>query len=227
VNLTAAYRQRRAAALRDGTWQPWTDGRQAREHVAQLRRTGASYREIAEAAGLTHSTVRAAEIATGRVKTETAQALLAVSARDLDPAMADAGGTMLRLRSLSAMGHWTARVAREIRQRPEYLQAIVRGDVGQVPRAVRHAVTEVFERWWDKTPECITPAEERAASAARTRAQAAGWGTPASLDDDRLDVPGYKPLSHYREAKGAGIASPFYREIRQRYEVTEGQLEAG
>jgi hypothetical protein len=44
---------------------------------------------------------------------------------------------------------------------------------------------------------------------ARNRAAASKWPCPAGLDEDVLDVPGYKPRHPWRHATGAGIADDY------------------
>src|SRR6266516_528337 len=82
----------------------------------------------------------------------------------------DAGGTMLRLRALQAMGHGSARIARAAGISERAIQRIVRGDAKTVSRALRDSVAAVYDAWWDKRPPVRTSAERAAATAARRRA---------------------------------------------------------
>jgi hypothetical protein len=120
----------------------------------------------------------------------------------------DAGGTMLRLRALQVMGHGSARIAHAIAAGEPAIQRIVRGHAKTVSPALRDAVAQLYDRWWDKQAPQHTPAERAAASAARRRAQRGDWCAGAALDDDQLDQPGYQPPHGWRPARGTGVAGP-------------------
>lgn len=124
------------------------------------------------------------------------------------PGRVDAGGTMLRLRALQAMGHGSARVARAIGASDRMVQRIARSDVQTVSSGLRDAVAAIYDRWWDKQPPGRTWAERAAASAACRRARRGDWCAGAALDDDQLDRPGYQPAQGWRPACGTGVASP-------------------
>src|SRR5215475_12526502 len=64
----------------------------------------------------------------------------------------DAGGTMLRLRALSVMGHSPARIAHAAGAGDQVIQRIVRGDAKTITPALRDAVAAVYDAWWDKRP---------------------------------------------------------------------------
>jgi hypothetical protein len=123
----------------------------------------------------------------------------------------DAGGTRLRLRALHVMGHGSARIARAVGVREETVQHLVRGDARAVSPRLRDAIADVYDAWWDKrAPERTraerTRAERAGAARARRRASAGNWCAGAALDDDLLDIPGYRPRTGYRSATGTGIA---------------------
>jgi hypothetical protein len=117
-----------------------------------------------------------------------------------------AGGTMLRLRALVVMGHSCARIAEAIGASERMIQRIVRGDVQTVSLALREAVAQTYDRWWDKQAPERTRAERAAAQAARRRARRGDWCAGAALDDDQLDAPGYQPRDGWRLACGTGVA---------------------
>jgi hypothetical protein len=125
----------------------------------------------------------------------------------VQPGRLDAGGTMLRLRALQVMGHGSARVARAIGASERMIQRIVHGDVQTVSPALRDAVAAIYDRWWDKQAPERTWAERAAANAARRRARRGDWCTGAALDDDQLDVPGYRPTHGWNPATGTGPAT--------------------
>jgi hypothetical protein len=127
----------------------------------------------------------------------------------------DAGATMLRLRALQAMGHSSARIARVIGTSGQVLQRIVRSDAKTVTPAIHDAVAAIYDAWWDKRPPGRSRGERAAATAARRRATAGNWCTGAGLDDDQLDVPGYRPAHGWKAASGTGTATGPPAQARQ------------
>jgi hypothetical protein len=136
----------------------------------------------------------------------TAAAILAVSEADVHCARLDARGTRLRLRALQVMGHGSARVARAIGVREQLIQKITRGDVRTVRPPLRDAVARIYDAWWDRRAPERTRHERAAASAARRRAVRGNWCPGAGLDEDELDVPGYRPAAGWRLARGTDVA---------------------
>jgi hypothetical protein len=130
----------------------------ARDHVAQLRQDGGTYRSIAAAAALSPATVSA--LATGRRRAHpaTATAVLTVTAHSLPRSRPDAGGTRLRLRALHVMGHSSARIARAVGAHPRTIRKLVRGDTTIISPQLRDAITTVYDAWWDKRAPARTPA---------------------------------------------------------------------
>ena len=86
------------------------------------------------------------------------------------------------------------------------IQRLVRGDAATVSPHLRDAVTDLYDAWWDKRAPGRTRAERAAVTAAPRRAIAGNWCPGAALDDDHLDVPGYRPRHCWRPAIGTGIA---------------------
>jgi hypothetical protein len=119
----------------------------------------------------------------------------------------DAGGTMLRLRALAVMGHSSARIARAAGASDQVIQRIVRGDAKTVTSAIRDAVAAIYDAWWDKRSPGRTRAERAAATAALRRSAAGNWCAGAALDDDQLDIPGYRPAHGWKAATGTGTAT--------------------
>ena len=134
-----------------------------------------------------------------------AAAVLAVTSGTVPRARLDAGGTRLRLRALHVMGHGSARIARALGAREMTIRRLTRGDATSVSPQLRDAVTALYDAWWDKRAPERTRAERAAATLARRRAAAGNWCAAAALDDDRLDIPGYRPRSRWRPATGTGI----------------------
>jgi transcriptional regulator with XRE-family HTH domain len=184
--------------------------------VRRLRAEGGTYRSIAAAAGLAHSTVHG--LATGRRRPtpSTTRALQEVAAGTLCRARVDAGGTRLRLRALHVMGHGSARLARALGVREMTIRLIVRGDSPTVSASLREAATDLYDAWWDKRAPERTRAERGAATAARRRAIAGNWCAGAGLDDDQLDTPGYKPKSNWKPAAGTGTAPDIHPPAKPR-----------
>ena len=138
-------------------------------------------------------------------------------ARPVEPrARLDAGGTRLRLRALHVMGHGSARIARALGVREQAIRQIVRGDTRTVSLALRDAITELYDTWWDKRAPARTRFERAAATAARKRAIAGNWCAGAALDDDLLDVPGYRPRQGWKPATGTGVAPDVLPRARRR-----------
>lgn len=187
-----------------------------RDQLQQLRAEGGTYRSIAAAAGLAPATVH--DLATGRRRPTpaTTRALQQVNRGSLRRARTDAGGTRLRLRALHVMGHGSARIARALDVRETTIRQITRGNAPTVSTALRDAVTALYDAWWDKTAPERTRAERAAATAARRKAIAGNWCAGAGLDDDLLDIPGYKPRSKWKPATGTGTAPDIRPSVRPR-----------
>ena len=104
------------------------------------------------------------------------------------------------------MGHGSARIARALGVREQTIRQIVRGDARTVSPRLRDAITELYDTWWDKRAPARTRFDRGAATAARKRAIAGNWCARAALDDDQLDIPGYRPRHGWKPATGTGVA---------------------
>jgi hypothetical protein len=122
---------------------------------------------------------------------------------------ASANGTKWRLRSLVAMGHDATRIARALGIAPRTARRIITGDIATVAPGLAGLARELWDAWWDKRPPENTPVRRRAAATARRQARYNGWCTPAALNEDLLDQPGYRPYSIWRSAAGTGTADAF------------------
>ncbi len=118
----------------------------------------------------------------------------------------DAGGTRLRLRALHVMGHGSARIAHALGVRDKTIRALVRGTARTISPKLRDAIGDLYDAWWDKRAPARTRFERGAATAARKKAIAGNWCAAAALDDDQLDVPGYRPRQGWKPATGTGVA---------------------
>ena len=188
----------------------------AAARVRRWHQDGSTYQAIAAAAGLDRATVR--DLATGRrqPKRGTAAAVLAVPGDAIARARLDAGGTRLRLRALHVMGHGSARIARALGVREQAIRQIVRGDARTVGPRLRDQVADLYDAWWDKRAPARTRADRGAATAARKRAIAGNWCAGAALDDDLLDIAGYRPRQGWKPAAGTGVAPDVRSAARRR-----------
>jgi hypothetical protein len=177
-----------------------------RDHLNELRRHGGTYRTIAAAAAVAPTTVD--DLAVGRRDGtgSIARSLLAVTSEALPQGRLDAGGARLRLRALHVMGHSSARIARAVGASDKTIRKLVRGDAKTISPQLHDAITDVYDAWWDKRAPGRTRAERTAATIARRRAIAGNWRAGAGLDDDQLDIPGYRPKSCWKPATGTGTA---------------------
>ena len=182
----------------------------ARAHLTQLRQDGGTYRSIAAAAALSTGSVH--RLASGRRRAQpgTTTAILTVTSPALPQARLDAGGTRLRLRALHVMGHGSARIARAVGAHPVTIRKLVRGDARTVSQCLRDAIAELYDTWWDKRAPERTRFERAAATFARRRAMTGDWCAPAAMDDDQLDIPGYRPEYGWKPATGTGVAPDIY-----------------
>jgi transcriptional regulator with XRE-family HTH domain len=187
-----------------------------RDQIRRLQRDGGSYRAIAAAAGLAPATVH--DLGSGRRQPTpaTERALSKVTSVTLRRARLDAGGTRLRLRALHVMGHGSARIAYALGVREMTIRRIVRSDATTISVGLRDAVSDLYDAWWDKRAPERDRFERGAATAARRKAIAGNWCAGAGLDDDELDIPGYRPASGWKPATGTGIAPDIHPPARPR-----------
>ena len=145
----------------------------------------------------------------GRIAVATGPAPPPLAARPAGPGAprVAANGPMWRLRSLIAMGHTTGRIAAALAVPAHVIEPLIRGDRATISPALRDDIGRLFGAWWDKHPPRHTPAEKAAARKALQRAAAHNWPTPAGLDEDELDQPGYQPAARWRYAHGTGTAT--------------------
>ena len=195
---------------------PATGPGPARAHVRRLRRDGRTYRAIAAAAGLDRATV--SDLDRGRRRPEPRHhhrgARRDQPGRPARPRRRRR--SRLRLRALHVMGHGSARIGRALGVREQAIRQIVRGDARTVSPKLRDTVTDLYDAWWDKRAPARTRFDRAAATAARKRAIAGNWCAPAALDDDLLDIPGYRPRHGWKPATGTGVAPDVRPRARRR-----------
>jgi hypothetical protein len=107
------------------------------------------------------------------------------------------------------MGHDGARIARALAVPPGLVHRVTGGQVITVTAAFRAQAIALLDAWWDKTPPAGTPCQRRATTRARHIAASHGWPAAAGLDEDQVDLPGYRPWCRYRPAAGTGTAPDF------------------
>ena len=174
--------------------------------VRRLRQDGRTYRGIAAAAGLAPATVSDLDRGRRRPNRGTTAAVLAVTSKSVPRGRVDAGDTRLRLRALHVMGHGSARIGRALGvRRDDHPADRPRRRPHRQP-GLRDKVADLYDAWWDKRAPARTPFDRGAATAARKRAIAGDWCAGAALDDDLLDVPGYRPRYGWKPATGTGVA---------------------
>ena len=171
---------------------------------------------MSTATQLTQGTIH--DLAPGRPAASSTAVVLPLTRSTGPRGRVDAGGTRLRLRALHVMGHGSARIARALGVREMTILALVRGGATTISPKLRNAIADLYDTWWDKRAPERTRAERAAASAARRRARAGNWCAAAALDDDQLDIPGYRPRSRWRPATGTGTAP----DIHQRHHSKRG-----
>jgi hypothetical protein len=180
--------------------------RAVRDQVQRLRKGGGTYRSIAAAADLSPTTIHGLAHGHHRAQAATAAALLAVASAPPVRVRVDAGGARLRLRALHVMGHGSVRIARATGANAKTIRKLLRGDVTTISPQLNDAIRTVYDAWWDKRAPTRNRKERAAAAGARRRAVAGNWCPGAALDDELLDVPGYRPEHGWKPAIGTGIA---------------------
>jgi hypothetical protein len=203
------YNQHRERQIAYGRWQPWADAEKVRQHVRLLRDNRGTWDAIAKAAGVSSMTVWSALNQGGQIKADTGRKLLAVTPRDLGLLRVHSGGSMWRLRSLVAMGHSNLRMSRALGVTNDVINRLVAGEVETVTWELRRDIIALWSAWWDKRPPARNPYEKTAATKARRKARENRWPTPANLDEDSLEIPGYMPVRSWRPATGVGVADDF------------------
>jgi hypothetical protein len=96
------------------------------------------------------------------------------------------------------------------------IRNLVSGNAPTISPQLRDRITAVYDAWWDKRAPERTRAQRGAATAARKRAIAGNWCAPAALDEDQLDVPGYRPRYGWKPATGTGTAPDIRPPSRRR-----------
>ncbi len=204
------YARWRARQIAYGRWEPWADAAPVREHVGRLRRRGASYQAIAQAAGVSAMTVHRllrgcpskGQPVPGRIGAAQARRLLAFAAAEPRAGRRSSCGSRRRLQALVAIGHSPAALARGLDVSPQWVRRMLRGETRTVSPGMSGRVRGLYDRMWDGLPPERTRRERGLARAARHRAEAEGWPPPMGLDDDRIDDSDYRTRIAWGRATG-------------------------
>lgn len=189
-----AYDARRRRLIAYGRWEPFTAAAPVREHIKLLAAAGISHRRAAEIAGVPRTTVE--HVMYGRpslglpparrIRTETAQAILAVQPAEEHLAsgvQVDGTGTRRRLQALVTLG-WSERALAEfVGIGHAHLTKVVRGR-HEVTAATARKTRAVYDRMWDRPPAETTRGERISAARARGHATRHGWAPPGAWDDE-------------------------------------------
>lgn len=179
------------------------DAAPVREHLEKLMGMGWGTRAITRETGVANSVINA--LVYGKngntsktVREATASKLLAFNppfAREkrqgTSTAHVDATGSQRRLQALVALGfslNWLAEYAGYGRS---YFKVVLAQDRIGIDRV--RAVTEVYERLWDKKPLPETPQQKNSVTKAKDHARKNGWPPPMAWDDDKIDDPKHRP----------------------------------
>ena len=120
----------------------------------------------------------------------------------------DAAGTMWRLRSLVAMGHDSARIARALGVPPARAPGRPRRPAPSPSSSRPESTGQIYDAWWDKTPPRRTPAQRRAAArrCARPPATTGPPPRPRRGPARRARLPALVPVpARHRDGHRAGL----------------------
>lgn len=167
-----------------------TDATPARIHIEQLHMEGASYRAIADAAGLSVQAICRIRDGQKTLRKPTAKAIIAVRYEDLfDRDRADKFvpkiGACRRIRALMAIGHRAQDIAAAV---PGLNWHNVHNVLNQPGQWITHQryqqIVTAYDALWS------TPGTSRHVL---SRAAVAGWAPPLAWDDDTIDDPNAYP----------------------------------
>ena len=199
----SAYWDTQQRAIAAGTWRPFVDAREVREHLAVLSANGIGWRHAARLAGLSTSTVSKLLHGTRdrapstKVRTSTAEALLALRPSigvAADHAVVDGTGFRRRLQALIARGFTRTYLAARLGMTP----ANLRLTSPRVLAKTHRAACDLYDELWNRDPVASGIAAHRARRA-REYAAARGWPPPAAWDDEAIDDPRARPLGVRKE----------------------------
>lgn len=199
------HTRQRMALYGRGTPTQLTDAEPVREHVRALMAAGLGWKRVADAAGVSRSTLGnmlygrmrdgRREAPKRRVRRVVADKLLAVGMPTLDDLggrqLVDATGTRRRLQALSALGWSNVKLAARLGMTPSNY-----GKTVQSARIYAEHAREVRELYDELSTQLPEPASGYdAAGIARVKAAAERnrWAPPMAWDDDLIDDPRAEP----------------------------------
>lgn len=193
------YNKRRLALIQRGEWQPWTDPKTVRRHVARLREADMSLDSIASLAGVSTANIyKALAPDRTRVRTNFAQKLLSVSPVAAPPphARVNATGTRRRLQALIVLGWSATTLAERIGMDRSSIRKVM--DQAQVEGSTARQVRALYDELSGQAPPREARYERAMATRTRNYALRRGWAPPAAWDD--IDDPKENPKGLIREA---------------------------
>lgn len=166
------------------------DAKPVRGHAYDLENRGMSRRSIAEAAGVSATTIT--NLMNGNTATmqrSVANKVLAVRpehilARTRPAGFVPAIGARRRIRALYAIGHTADTIAADLGVKPFAIRNIVNHPGRWIARTAHDDIVTAYERLWDVPG----PSGHNRARAARW-----GWLPPMAWDDDTIDDPAATP----------------------------------
>lgn len=207
----AAWLRERKAAIKNGTWQPWTDAAPARAHIERLHADGMPYVLISRLSGIPNGEISRIRGTVGkrarteRIRPATARALLGVQLHFShlpDTAHVPAKGTRRRVQALRALG-WPPYVLVALTGLgPRSMYTILVEE--NVLVATHRTVSALYEDLRDQDPVTygVDPAIARRG---RRYAARQGWAVPAAwtdIDSDEAPDRKVRRLDFDKPAKG-------------------------
>lgn len=180
-----------------------TDAEPARQHVRGLMAQGMGWKSIADAAGISRSTLNPILWARAgsdprpmrkQINRCLEAKLLAVKYELVGGQVMGNLGSLRRLRALVAMGWSQNCLAKRLGMEPSNFGGIINGHWGGIRVTTAEKIEEVFNELWDKTPTGTTWQARGGITRAKKEAHAKGWVTAAAWDD--IDDPDEEPKAH-------------------------------
>lgn len=106
-------------------------------------------------------------------------------------------GTQRRLQALMARGWSVPAIAGATGMRPLQLaRALGKGD--SVTPKLASAVSEAYDKLWDRSPVFVNEDDRDLGAAAAHLAHKSGWAPPQAWDDDQIDKPEGRPAEGWQ-----------------------------
>ena len=193
----------RARRIRTRDFGPgWVELEPVVRHVRSLRETGATLREIADAAdvslpslsGVLHHKGKTAILASLAEKIlSTTSPLKQPPERLPEAAVVSAVGSRRRIQALTVIGWSQGEIAELAGMSIRTVWELSTRDREGVLVRYHLAVSRVYDALWDKEPPAVTVGQRTAIKKRRKAAGARGWAPPMAWDDADLDDPDATP----------------------------------